>query len=353
MPASAVVGLAPSPEKLYAYEFSGWKHCVVEQCFPQYSVVFVSNLSQVPEGACLAVWGIPSVAISAAGKWKIFQLEDGFLRSVGLGADLIRPLSWVVDPHGIYYDATRPSRLEMLLAETVFDSPLLQRAAALRQKIVSGGLSKYNIGTQSWRPPREALGKRLVLVPGQVESDASLAFGAPGIRRNLDLLQAVRRANPDAYIVYKPHPDVVAGLRAAGSGEADVGAWCDVQLAQVPVDVVLDTVDEVHVMTSLAGFEALLRHKRVVCYGQPFFSGWGLTQDMMPHPRRGRTLVLDALVAAALILYPLYFHRQGGALCSPEVAVDELLAWRQASGGGVPLWRKFFRMVLRRVVGVR
>lgn len=65
-------------------------------------------------------------------------------------------------------------------------------------------------------------------------------------------------------------------------------------------------VDEVHVMTSLVGFEALLRDKIVVSYCQPFYSGWGLTQDIIPNLRRGRPLLLDELVAGALIEYPLY-----------------------------------------------
>ena len=35
-------------------------------------------------------------------------------------------------------------------------------------------------------------------------------------------------------------------------------------------------------MTSLAGFEALLRGKPVTTHGQPFYAGWGLTEDICP-----------------------------------------------------------------------
>jgi capsular polysaccharide export protein len=112
-------------------------------------------------------------------------------------------------------------------------------------------------------------------------------------------------------------------------------------------------VDDVHVMTSLAGFEALLRGKKVFCYGLPFYAGWGLTSDAVPHPRRTRRLTLDELVAGALIEYPLYFSRTGSARLTPERAVGELLAWRAETTGTTPWWRKSFRMVLRQVVGVR
>lgn len=60
-------------------------------------------------------------------------------------------------------------------------------------------------------------------------------------------------------------------------------------------------------MTSLSGFDALLRGKRVVVYGRPFYAGWGLTEDHLPINRRQRQLTLDALVAGALLRYPLYW----------------------------------------------
>lgn len=274
-----------------------------------------------------------------------------FLRSVGLGADLIRPLSLVVDGRGIYFDATRPSDLEVLLQAGGFDAALLARARALRERIVEAGLTKYNVGAQTWQPPRSS--RRLILVPGQVETDASIAFGAPGVRRNVDLLRAVRAANPQAYVIYKPHPDVVAGLRARGAGEENVDRWCDEVVVDAPMEALLSAVDEVHVMTSLTGFEALLRGKRVVCYGQPFYAGWGLTHDVVPLARRTRRLTLDELVAGALLLYPRYFDYARGRQMAAEAALARLLAWRARSHGKTPRWRKLLRPALRRVVGVR
>jgi capsular polysaccharide export protein len=193
----------------------------------------------------------------------------------------------------------------------------------------------------------------VILVPGQVESDASLRYGAPGLSTNMALLRAVREANPEAYIVYKPHPDVLAGLRASGADEGQAGVWCDEQVEDAAMGELLNVVDEVHALTSLAGFEALLRDKAVTCYGQPFYAGWGLTTDQWPQPRRSRRLSLDELVAGALILYPRYISRAGGQLITPEQALDELLAWQGRDLGRVPWWRKLFRVVLRQVVGVR
>lgn len=340
------MSLADQP--FYALDFSFWKRPYVRMFFHGRRLQFVATINNIPSGATLIVWGMRGAAQDIPDGLRVLRIEDGFIRSVGLGADLIRPVSWVIDDLGIYFDATRPSRLENILAETVFDDISLQRAVALRQKIVVSGLTKYNVGAGGWqRPPNN---RRVILVPGQVETDASITYGAPEdvcpIRRNMNLLRAVREANPDAWVVYKPHPDVLAGLRLKGIDEDAALQWCDEQVIDASMGDLLGMVDEVHVITSLAGFEALLRGRSVTCYGQPFYAGWGLTTDMAPIERRTRHLALDELVAGALIEYPKYVSRTSGELTTPERALDELIAWR-GQGGALPWWRKILRLVLQ------
>lgn len=334
------------PPQVYAAGFSIYKRPIVRDFLQGSAVRFLSGMHDVPLGGTLFLWGRqedwPGVCL--------VRLEDGFLRSVGLGADLIRPVSWVMDTRGVYFDATRPSDLEHLLQHETFDAALCDRASALRARIVDAGLTKYNVGAARWqRPPDVA---RVILVPGQVETDASIAFGAPGIRRNLDLLRAVRAAHPDAYVLYKPHPDVLAGLRAEGQGEQEAQQWCDEIVSGAAMGELLRQVDEVHVLTSLAGFEALLRGKAVTCYGQPFYAGWGLTTDIVPVARRTRRLTLDELVAGALIRYPVYLSRVTGRYTTPERALDELQVWR-ATDAGVRWWSWLYRVLRRVFVGDR
>lgn len=333
------------PPVLYACGFSIWKKPIVRQFFAGSKVVFLRNASLVPSLATLIVWGRKTIPGKLKEGVRLIRLEDGFLRSVGLGADLIRPVSWVIDTRGIYYDATQPSDLEVLLQTTEFTSDLLSRAGLIRERIVSTGLTKYNVGNGGWLRP-EGVG-RVILVPGQVEADASLSFGAPGIRTNLGLLRAVRDVNPDAYVVYKPHPDVLAGLKAKGDMEDDAVTCCNEVITNVSMGELLKKVDEVHVLTSLSGFEALLRGTSVTCYGQPFYAGWGLTRDILPVKRRTRLLSLEQLIAAALILYPTYVSPATGEFITPELALDELIAWRQNSADSVPWWRMGLRWILR------
>ena len=334
---------------VYAPNFSRWKKPIVQRFFQGSDVRFLEKADDFPGEGTLAVWGRPADMTQFAGQ-RVF-LEDGFLRSVGLGADLVRPLSWVIDRSGIYYDSSRASDLENILQTSPFDDALRARAVALRERIVAANLTKYNVGSGRWQRPAGA--KRVILVPGQVETDASIKYGSPEVRRNMDLLKAVRNANPDAYVVYKPHPDVVAGLRDAGQNEQQALDWCNEVIVDYPIGELFALVDEVHVLTSLAGFEALLRGRKVVTFGQPFYAGWGLTQDQHPVARRTRRLTLDELVAGVLILYPSYVSRRSGRYTTPENALDELLDWKAAGVSAMPPWRKAIRPALGLIARLR
>ena len=339
-------GAGGLPRQVFAHGFSRRKRPIVRRFAGGATVRFIRHGAQVPAGGTLLLWGSKPAPQDLAPDVRLVRMEDGFLRSVGLGADLVRPVSWVVDRRGIYYDATRPSDLECLLQETVFLPALLERAARLRERIVEAGLTKYNVGNGGWRRSPDSGPGRVILVPGQVESDASLRFGAPPGASNMGLLKAVRAANPDACILYKPHPDVVAGLRARGRDEGAALNWCDDVVVDAGMGDLLGQVDEVHVLTSLTGFEALLRGRTVACYGHPFYAGWGLTRDALPLPRRTRRLSLDELVAGTLILYPSYVSRATGRPVTPEQALEELVAWRAGAGKEMPWWRKVLRIGL-------
>lgn len=337
-------------DPVYAVGFTPWKRPHLRAFLHGRGIYFVGSPSQLPQSKPIevAVWGMRWKTEELPPMAKILRLEDGFIRSVGLGADLVRPLSWVCDDLGIYYNAQQPSRLEVILRETLFSEDLLQRAERLRERLTTSGVTKYNVGSGVWK--RGGLSKKVILVPGQVESDASIAYGASQVRTNLDLLKAVREDNPEAYVIYKPHPDVVAGLRKAGEGESMVRKDCDLELRDVSMSQLLEEIDEVHTMTSLTGFEALLRGKIVVTYGMPFYAGWGISvdkgMDQDVAARRGRRLGVSELIAGALICYPTYVSRKSGLLSSPEVAVEELLEWQAEPRSPFSLLRVLTRWVL-------
>ncbi|MFY0690828.1 MAG: capsular polysaccharide biosynthesis protein [Paracoccaceae bacterium] len=252
---------------------------------------------------------------------KILRVEDGFIRSRGLGADLVPPLSLVCDDLGIYYDPRSPSRLENLIsASTNLPDHAVERAARLRRSLVQHGITKYNLQRDKIDLPEN--GRDRILVVGQIEDDASVLTGASEFRTNEELLKAVRADFSDAFLIYKTHPDAVAGLRSQGTPDLQAA---DLVLEDGDPADLLDHVDRVCTLTSLLGFEALIREVPVSCYGAPFYAGWGLTDDRATVPlRRKPGPSLDGLLHAALIAYPRYYDPVTALPCPPEIAILRL-----------------------------
>jgi len=310
-----------------------WKRGRLQQVFGQNrALAFTDSPSRAValarrQGKPLLVWAGKAPA-DLPPDLTVRRVEDGFLRSRGLGADLVPPLSLVTDDLGIYYDPNRESRLERLIAAPLPPGGHL-RAERLVARLVAAGVTKYNL---TGGLPDLPEGHR-ILVPGQVEDDASIRLGAGEVRTNLDLLRAVRAARPDAVLVYKPHPDVEAGLRPGRMADSDLAGLADVVARHADPVALIATCDEVWTMTSLLGFEAMLRGRPVTCLGAPFYAGWGLTRDLGPVPERrrrgpdgGLRQGIDRLTLAhaALIAYPRYFDPVTRRPCPPEVALERL-----------------------------
>lgn len=336
-----------------AVGFSLWKKTFIRDFLPQDERVdFVKAVSpsSIQQHERIAIWG--SQRLSGVDEQLVSRIEDGFIRSVGLGVDLTRPISLVVDHSGLYYDATRPSDLEYLLNQADFSSGELIQAEQLKSRLLAEKLTKYNLThLVDWSAvlADKQPNQKVILVPGQVETDASIAFGSPEIKTNLGLLQAVRAACPNDFIIYKPHPDVVVNMRVGHLLEADTLA--NLVLRQADMAELLDRIDEVHTLTSLTGFEALLRNKKVVCYGLPFYAGWGLTEDRLVCDRRHSILTLEQLIVGALMRYPTYVHPQSRQIMSALEAVD-YLAQQKSQIQPKSIWIQLYQRLRRFWVGV-
>lgn len=300
--------------------------------------------------ARLAVWGMRDAAEAEAEGVEVLRLEDGFVRSVGLGLRHAPPCSLAVDRQGLYFDATRATDFEALAREAEIDDDLASRAAALRRRIIELGITKYNLGRSA---PLPASGKLKVLVPGQVEGDQSLRYGSPEVQTNGELLRRVRARHPEAFILYKPHPDVLTGLRPGAVDAATLAACADAVARDSAAEHCLEWADRVECMTSLMGFEALLRDLPVTAFGRPFYAGWGLTETPSdPAFSRGRTLTLDALAACALILYPRYVDPVTRLPAPPEKVLEWLHAERDFVKTPRGRAREFWRGLASRALNV-
>lgn len=302
----------------FLFGFSIWKRKFMLP-FLGKNLNFISTFSKNPlqqalnlglnKDSAVYIWGkkeYPQVQ-----KWcdengvQIIRVEDGFIRSIGLGSDLTRPYSLVFDDVGIYFDTTAPSRLENILNHHKFSPYEIESAKKLRDILINSKISKYNDDKDDIITHKND--KKIALVIGQVEDDASVKIGADGMK-NIELLRLARQNSPHAHIIYKPHPDVVSGNRVGAVETTEALKYCDEVLEGVSMPTLLDIADEIHTMTSTSGLEAILRKKRVICYGRPFWAGWGLSDDKKPQPRRYRSLSRDELIAGAYLLYPRYIH---------------------------------------------
>ena len=195
-----------------------------------------------------------------------------------------------------------------------------------------------------------------MLVPGQVADDWAVILGSASpatekLNVNALLLAEARRRNKEAFVIFKPHPDVEKLGRRGGLSREQERRDADRIVRSASMEPLLAAVTRVETFTSLAGFEALLRGVPVTTHGLPFYAGWGLTEDLQSSPRRGRKRSLDELAAAALLLYPRYWDPVSGLPCPAEVALDRLAelrieapTWKAAAatlaGRAVIAWRK-------------
>jgi capsular polysaccharide export protein len=286
---------------------------------PEFSQWVCSSRSQY---SAVAGWGHKPTAdkarrLAERKNLPYIALEDGFLRSVRLGKDGEQPLSLVADPVGIYYDARQPSQLERWLEDGTWSDPaLLQRAGHIRQQLREARLSKYNHAPERQLWPDDGQGR--VLVIDQTFGDMSVAGALADEHSFHQMLQAALDENPQADVVVKTHPDVLAGYQKGYLPEIPKDPRIQLLTEDIHPWSVLDGVNRVYTVSSLLGFEALLAGKEVRCFGMPFYAGWGLTKDELTCPRRSRQCSLEELVAAAYLKYARYVDPIRGRRCEIE-----------------------------------
>jgi capsular polysaccharide export protein len=318
-------------KKMYFFGFTLWKRNNIKKFFSNDDmIIYCWDLKDalkkgLDENSKIYIWGKkPFEDVEKFAKDKginINRVEDGFIRSVTLGSDLTKAYSIVVDSRGIYFDPTQESDLEWIYNNYNFTQEELQRAEELKKYLIEKKISKYNALKD--KKLNINTDKKIILVPGQVEDDASIIYGGDGMS-NLELLKKVKAKRGDEFIIYKPHPDVLAGNRKGNIPKKQALKYADMVIEDVSLPSLLEICDEVHTITSLSGFEGLIRDKKVYTYGMPFYAGWGLTYDEKICKRRKRKLTINELIAGAYIIYPRYISPKTGELCEVEVLIKEL-----------------------------
>ena len=240
---------------------------------------------------------------------KITRVEDGFIRSIGLGIHKTKPLSLTFDKRGIYFDTSKISDLKYILLHHAphYNNLQLSKAEELIEYITTNGISKYNFPKKDKVIRDLPSNQNIVLVIGQVEDDMSIKYGCSKPSTNLELIKNARQENKDAFIIYKPHPDTLTGIRKVLSPINECEKYVNIVDTLHGLDTLIKASEHIYTITSLSGFEALMYRKKVTCFGFPFYSGWGLTDDRdIRSVEVINKLSLEQLFYAAYIEYPKY-----------------------------------------------
>ena len=278
-------------------------------------IYYLSNLLEIFTNKNFKGWGRKKTGRFAewcynkfGGKYTLY--EDGFIRSIGLGIDNSPSFSLIEDDIGIYYDATRPSKLENILNTYDFtaDPHLLQTANEAMNLMREQFISKYNNAPHINDDFFKADKKQKILIVAQTEGDTSLEYGLARQFSTQQIIADALRENPDASIYIKIHPDVLSGKKSSDIKIEDIPMESKVINIDVNPISLLKHFNKVYTKTSGMGMEALILGKEVHCYGMPYYAGWGLTKDRERCKRRTRKLTLEELFAGTYILYTRYYN---------------------------------------------
>ncbi len=267
-------------------------------------------------------WGmkLPKYARRFARRHRIAvrYVEDGFLRSFNPGALHTMPWSLTFDSKAPYYETREETDLNALLTQAERNGVDRHRQAAGKAGIElmrAVRLTKYfplSIGQEAWTPP-PTQGRKIILVLGQVEDDAAVIAGyRKGLlfRRKFSNLFAAKRAakdHPDAYILYRPHPDIFHNGRTSRR-EKQIAKLCTIIEPTVPLQAVFPHVVHVYAATSLAAFEAAIWGIPVTTLGFPFYAASPAIKNLQGPERGLANLDLHEVFSVAYLEYPRYIH---------------------------------------------
>lgn len=333
----------------------GIRHCIILSK----GIRKINNLDaflyQISE-PCVVGWGHKKTAIRAMNyaqknNLPYYALEDGFIKS--LSSTFCEhnnlALSLVLDKKGIYYDATKPSDIEDYLVNynTWYTMDIKTKATALIKVIIDNNIVKYNT-TSSYKLKSshlmENLDKRTynnlinsnvdqrVLLIDQTFGDSSITLGNANKNDFFKMLDDAISTYKAEHVFVKIHPNVALGNK---KGYFNLKMLVDKNVNIIANDTnsmeLLKYFKNVYTVTSGTGFEALMCGCNVTCYGEPFYSNYGLTIDKKNTTKQRRRdileneLTIEILVAAIFYKYSIFVDSTTNEQTTPEKIISNII----------------------------
>jgi capsular polysaccharide export protein len=192
-----------------------------------------------------------------------------------------------------------------------------ERAKSLISRICRSNFTKYNkyVASQSFEIEEGA-----VLVIDQKRGDASIQFAGARDDDFQRMISAAATENSTRPVYFKRHPDSILGngKSFAVPNRPNVVVLPD----HVSINSIIDKAGKIYTLSSQVGFEGLLRGKEVVTFGQPFYSGWGITDDRNPQQRRVTKRTIEEIFHVACIQLSVYANPWNGTIIEMEEMFD-------------------------------
>ena len=169
----------------------------------EYSVIkkFI-NINYFKRAKTCLGWGYKkSTKRIESGCDKVLRLEDGYIRSIGLGTKDDK--SWSLIKNEIpYYDSRRESDLEVLLMETTISDSQIKESMDIIEKIKEYKITKYNISKDKKTIPNDDKVNRILIIE-QVPGDYSLIYGAEKFYKTEEIIRELKEEYPGDQIDIK------------------------------------------------------------------------------------------------------------------------------------------------------
>ena len=261
------------------------------------------------------------------------SLFSGFASYFDKQAKLLekKAIGFIIDDLGYYYDSRQPSRIEKTLNDPNFkltDEQLIL-SKKLINKIIDNKLTKYSKYTELGANNNLELIENSILVIEQKNGDASLHFAGVQEGDFSEMLKDACLNNSNNTVYLKRHPDNILGEKSFEINTEDFHNLV-ILPDNVSVISVLDKCHTVYTLSSQVGFEALLRGKSVKTYGLPFYSGWGVTDDMKTCSRRTQKRSIEEIFYVICIMYSVYVNSIDGSIIDMEESLDFILSLRDS-----------------------
>ncbi|MEY8215881.1 MAG: hypothetical protein RPR97_15530 [Colwellia sp.] len=292
----------------FVFGFSKWKKYWLEDYVDQpvyldrfnSYISFFMDLVNPYEKTTLYVWSYKDKKIFSSNLlFNVIRVEDGFIRSKGLGSDKIKPLSLIFEKSDyLYFDSNGKSDIDTLISDVALTRSEKENSKDLLSSLKKNPISKYNLDCASIEVDGAA-----VLVIGQVEDDQAIIYGG-GFQTNLELVELACKENPEKKVYYKRHPDVTSGNRIAEKRFDEILRLSTVIEQSLDIRDVSNKFDVSYVNTSLMGLEILIHGGSVRTVGKPFYWGLGLTDDYLP--RCHVPIAIEELVYKVYVIFPDY-----------------------------------------------